>query len=178
MCSQAEKVISIYCIFHNYNINNTVSPEQEEETKANPQSQLPAKITELRLPYGEKSQHYYKRVRATKRKNIGEERRNPHMLFTAVTFIALTALVAVIAWWRTRNDDLSTQDGYFLAGRSLTGPVIAGSLMLTNLSTEQLIGQTGRAFRPTWALSPRKLPRRQHSSFWRLYSCRAISRWD
>ena len=58
------------------------------------------------------------------------------MLFTAVTFIAFTALVAVIAWWRTRDDDLSTQDGYFLAGRSLTGPVIAGSLMLTNLSTE------------------------------------------
>ncbi len=36
------------------------------------------------------------------------------MLFTAVTFIAFTALVAVIAWWRTRDDDLSTQDGYFL----------------------------------------------------------------
>ena len=68
------------------------------------------------------------------------------MLFTAVTFIAFTALVAVIAWWRTRDDDLSTQDGYFLAGRSLTGPVIAGSLMLTNLSTEQLIGQTGQSF--------------------------------
>lgn len=47
---------------------------------------------------------------------------------------------------RTRDDDLSTQDGYFLAGRSLTGPVIAGSLMLTNLSTEQLIGQTGQSF--------------------------------
>ena len=29
------------------------------------------------------------------------------MLFTAVTFIAFTALVAVIAWWRTRDDDLS-----------------------------------------------------------------------
>ena len=68
------------------------------------------------------------------------------MLFTAVTFIAFTALVAVVAWWRTRDDDLSTQDGYFLAGRSLTGPVIAGSLMLTNLSTEQLIGQTGQSF--------------------------------
>ena len=38
------------------------------------------------------------------------------------------------------------RDGYFLAGRSLTGPVIAGSLMLTNLSTEQLIGQTGQSF--------------------------------
>ncbi|WP_087065638.1 solute:sodium symporter family transporter [Intestinibacillus massiliensis] len=68
------------------------------------------------------------------------------MLFTAVTFIGFTALVAVVAWWMTRGDDLSTQDGYFLAGRKLTGPVIAGSLMLTNLSTEQLIGQTGQSF--------------------------------
>lgn len=100
------------------------------------------------------------------------------MLFTAVTFIAFTALVAVIAWWRTRNDDLSTQDGYFLAGRSLTGPVIAGSLMLTNLSTEQLIGQTGQSFSTNMGLSPGKLPWQQHSSFWRWYSCRATSRWD
>ena len=68
------------------------------------------------------------------------------MLFTAITFIGFTAFVAVVAWWMTRDDDLSTQDGYFLAGRKLTGPVIAGSLMLTNLSTEQLIGQTGQSF--------------------------------
>lgn len=68
------------------------------------------------------------------------------MLFTAVTFIGFTALVAIVSWWMTRGDDLSTQDGYFLAGRQLTGPVIAGSLMLTNLSTEQLIGQSGQSF--------------------------------
>ena len=37
-------------------------------------------------------------------------------------------------------------DGYFLGGRSLTGGVIAGSLMLTNLSTEQLIGLNGVSF--------------------------------
>lgn len=67
-------------------------------------------------------------------------------MFIIVTFLAFTILVAFVAWWMTRSDDLSTQDGYFLAGRKLTGPVIAGSLMLTNLSTEQLIGQTGQSF--------------------------------
>lgn len=67
-------------------------------------------------------------------------------MFTVCTFVGFTALVALVAWWMTRGDDLSTQDGYFLAGRQLTGPVIAGSLMLTNLSTEQLIGQTGQSF--------------------------------
>ena len=62
-------------------------------------------------------------------------------MFIVITFILFTALVAVIAAVKTREENLDTQDGYFLAGRSLTGPVIAGSLMLTNLSTEQLVGQ-------------------------------------
>ncbi|WP_276317867.1 hypothetical protein [Cobetia sp. ICG0124] len=36
--------------------------------------------------------------------------------------------------------------GYFLAGRSLTFPLIAGSLLMTNLSTEQMVGLNGAAF--------------------------------
>src|SRR5699024_11633309 len=36
--------------------------------------------------------------------------------------------------------------GYFLAGRGLTGGCIAGSLVLTNLSAEQLIGLNGQAY--------------------------------
>lgn len=67
-------------------------------------------------------------------------------MFIVITFILFTALVAVIAAVKTREEDLDTQDGYFLAGRSLTGPVIAGSLMLTNLSTEQLVGQAGQTY--------------------------------
>ena len=46
----------------------------------------------------------------------------------------------------TRNSDLATDEGYFLAGRSLTGVFIAGSLLLTNLSTEQLVGLNGDSF--------------------------------
>ena len=68
------------------------------------------------------------------------------MLFTILTFIGFTVLVAVIAWWKTKDENLNTQDGYFLAGRSLTASVIAGSLMLTNLSTEQLVGQAGQSY--------------------------------
>lgn len=40
---------------------------------------------------------------------------------TAITFVAFTALVALISWWKTRGDNLDTQDGYYLGGRSLTG---------------------------------------------------------
>lgn len=64
-----------------------------------------------------------------------------------VSFIAFTLLVAVITWWKLRKTDNSSQQGYFLAGRSLKAPVIAASLMLTNLSTEQLVGLTGQAYR-------------------------------
>lgn len=65
---------------------------------------------------------------------------------TIATFIFFTALVAVLTWWFTRGTDVSTKDGYFLAGRSLTGVFIAGSLLLTNLSTEQLVGLNAGAF--------------------------------
>lgn len=58
-----------------------------------------------------------------------------------------TALVAVISWLKTRGDQLDTAEGYFLAGRGLPGIVIAGSLLLTNLSAEQLVGLNGQ----TWA---------------------------
>ena len=69
------------------------------------------------------------------------------MAFTAITFVAFTALVAIISWWKTRGDNLETQDGYYLGGRSLTGPVIAGSLLLTNLSAEQLVGLNGQSWK-------------------------------
>jgi len=62
-----------------------------------------------------------------------------------ISFIGFTALVAFIAYYATRNQ-AQTSDGYFLGGRSLTAGVIAGSLLLTNLSTEQLVGLNGQAY--------------------------------
>ncbi|WP_158781187.1 solute:sodium symporter family transporter [Pantoea sp. BAV 3049] len=64
-----------------------------------------------------------------------------------VSFLAFTFLVAFITWWKLRKSDTQSQQGYFLAGRSLKAPIIAASLMLTNLSTEQLVGLTGQAYR-------------------------------
>ncbi len=58
------------------------------------------------------------------------------MLFTFVTFVFFTILVAVISYAKTKRDDQTTSTGYFLAGRGLPGIVIAGSLLLTNLSAE------------------------------------------
>ncbi|MDB4291886.1 solute:sodium symporter family transporter [Maribacter sp.] len=64
-----------------------------------------------------------------------------------VTFLLFTGFVAFYATWKLRRDKLNTKDGYFLGGRSLTGIVIAGSLLLTNISTEHLVGMNGSAYR-------------------------------
>ncbi|WP_166831265.1 solute:sodium symporter family transporter [Thalassoroseus pseudoceratinae] len=68
------------------------------------------------------------------------------MFFTLASFLLFTVLVAIGTWWLTRNDVHTTSAGYFLGGRSLTGGFIAGSLLLTNLSTEQLVGLNGAAY--------------------------------
>ena len=62
------------------------------------------------------------------------------------SFFFFTGLVALLTFLITRKDDHSSPGGYFLAGRSLTFPLIAGSLLLTNLSTEQMVGLNGAAF--------------------------------
>ncbi len=68
------------------------------------------------------------------------------------SFVAFTTSVAAISWWLTRNDRMDSSEAYFLAGRSLTAWVIAGSLVLTNLSTEHLIGLNADAFNHTIAV--------------------------
>ncbi|MCR9297186.1 MAG: solute:sodium symporter family transporter, partial [bacterium] len=68
------------------------------------------------------------------------------MALTIFSFLLFTGLVAFLTWLITRNDDHKSTGGYFLGGRSLTFPLIAGSLLLTNLSTEQMVGLNGAAF--------------------------------
>lgn len=63
-----------------------------------------------------------------------------------ISFAAFTLLVAFIAYYSTRSTDENSSDGYFLGGRSLGAVVIAGSLLLTNLSTEQIVGLNGQAY--------------------------------
>lgn len=68
-------------------------------------------------------------------------------MLTSISFILFTAFAAVLTWWITRKDERSSTEGFFLGGRSLTFPIIAGSLLLTNLSTEQMVGLNGSAFK-------------------------------
>ena len=64
-----------------------------------------------------------------------------------LSFVFFTAMVGILTYWLTHKDNHSSSTGYFLGGRQLGGMVIAGSLLLTNLSTEQMVGLNGSAFK-------------------------------
>lgn len=66
-----------------------------------------------------------------------------------VTFLLTTGAVALMTWFicrRFMRGNAGAADDYFAGGRSLKWYVVAGSLMLTNLSTEQLVGLNGNVF--------------------------------
>ncbi len=68
-----------------------------------------------------------------------------NFLLTLGSCVFFMGIVAWISYLRTRGE-VDSRDGYFLAGRGLTGVFIAGSMLLTNLSAEQLIGLNGSAY--------------------------------
>ncbi|MBN7811321.1 solute:sodium symporter family transporter [Algoriphagus sp. H41] len=68
-------------------------------------------------------------------------------MLTLISFVGFTLFVALFSWYKLRKENLRSRDGYFLGGRSLTGGVIAGSMLLTNISTEHLIGMNGSAYK-------------------------------
>ncbi|MEP4050715.1 MAG: sodium/solute symporter [Litorimonas sp.] len=63
-------------------------------------------------------------------------------------FLGLTALIAFATYWfcrgsASRGDDVGGEKDYFLAGGGLKWYFVAGSITLTNLSTDQLVGMNG-----------------------------------
>lgn len=68
-------------------------------------------------------------------------------MLTAISFVGFTLFVAIYSWYRLRKENLQSKEGYFLGGRTLTGGIIAGSMILTNISTEHLIGMNGSAYK-------------------------------
>ncbi|MFN2440550.1 MAG: solute:sodium symporter family transporter [Chitinophagaceae bacterium] len=72
---------------------------------------------------------------------------NENFVITIALFLLFTAAVAFFTWYKLRKTNLDSSTGYFLGGRSLTGIVIAGSMLLTNISSEHLIGMNGSSYR-------------------------------
>jgi len=69
------------------------------------------------------------------------------MSVTLVTFVLFLLFVALYSYKKTKGISESGVEGFFLAGRGLSGYFIAGSLLLSNLSAEQLVGLNGNAYR-------------------------------
>jgi len=67
------------------------------------------------------------------------------LIFTLASCVFFMGLVGWVSYLKTKGS-VDDKDGYFLAGRGLTGTFIAGSMLLTNLSAEQLIGLNGSAY--------------------------------
>lgn len=61
-------------------------------------------------------------------------------------FVLFSSIVAIITYFKTREGELNSSEGYFLGGRSLTAKVIAGSLLLTNLSAVSFVGMSAQAY--------------------------------
>eukprot|EP01031_Cornospumella_fuschlensis_P049924 gene49924-61115_t len=61
-----------------------------------------------------------------------------------LAFFGIHTAVALLTWWRSRRSD---GGDFFLGRRTLGAPVVAMSLLLTNFSTEQLVGLNGDGYR-------------------------------
>lgn len=69
------------------------------------------------------------------------------LLVTLSTFFLFLIIVALYSYRKTKGISESGVEGFFLAGRGLSGYFIAGSLLLSNLSAEQLVGLNGNAYK-------------------------------
>ncbi|USD67292.1 solute:sodium symporter family transporter [Vibrio sp. SCSIO 43136] len=64
-----------------------------------------------------------------------------------LSFFFFTAFVVLFTWQRVKKERNDSKDGYFLGGRSLTGGLIASSLILTNLSATSFVGMSALSFK-------------------------------
>lgn len=70
-------------------------------------------------------------------------------MYVAFTLVSCAFFIGIVAWYsyyKTKNT-VNSSGGFFLGGRGLTGGFIAGALILTNLSAEQLIGLNGQGYK-------------------------------
>ena len=95
----------------------------------------------------QKVREQYEIDKKSQKKYIKPSWINLSLMLTVITFVGFLAFVAIYSYSKLRNEELDSPQGYFLGGRSLTGIVIAGSMLLTNISTEHLIGLNGSSYK-------------------------------
>lgn len=63
-----------------------------------------------------------------------------------VDLLVMAVYVVGIIWWGLKKGSSKTSEGYFLAGRSMTWPVIGISLFAANVSSSSLLSWSGDAY--------------------------------
>ncbi len=66
--------------------------------------------------------------------------------FAIISFVAILVAIYLYALYKSKSVDKHDSDGYFLGGRSLVGTTLGMSIIMTNLSTEHLVGQNGQSY--------------------------------
>ena len=69
------------------------------------------------------------------------------MNLALLTFALFTAFVGIYVFYRLRKEKFESASSYFLGGRTLSAPIVAISMLLTNISTEHLVGMNGSAYK-------------------------------
>ncbi|MBK3516219.1 sodium:solute symporter [Carboxylicivirga marina] len=68
------------------------------------------------------------------------------MNISTIDIVILATFLVGIIWWALKNGKSQDSDSYFLAGRSMTWPVIGLSLFAASVSSSTLMGHSGEGF--------------------------------
>ncbi|CAM4378936.1 solute:sodium symporter family transporter [Vibrio agarivorans] len=68
------------------------------------------------------------------------------MATTIISFLLFTGFVVWFTYSKVKHSKNDSHDGFFLGGRSLTGGLIASSLILTNLSATSFVGMSAQSY--------------------------------
>lgn len=67
-------------------------------------------------------------------------------IWTIISFLLVVIGIWLYSWRQSKKVNIETSDGYFMGGRSLGAVNVAGAIILTNLSTDQLVGLNGQSY--------------------------------
>lgn len=67
-------------------------------------------------------------------------------IWTIISFLLVVVGIWLYSWRQSNKVNIETSEGYFMGGRSLGAINVAGAIILTNLSTDQLVGLNGQSY--------------------------------
>lgn len=68
------------------------------------------------------------------------------MLWTIISFLVIIISIWFYSYRQSKKVNITTSEGFFMGGRSLGAFNVAGAIILTNLSTDQMVGENGQSY--------------------------------